>query len=122
MSAFGVTVKKFIAPALLAILALTGCSAAATPAPAAPSLSKPTEEQRAALMTDLAKVNPQLEGPRALVGASLTCRSILKGEPEEAQIMMTRDRFSRSSDQPITEPDAKRIIEIIKANGFCVKA
>jgi hypothetical protein len=115
-------VKKFVAPALLAVLALTGCSAAAKPEPAGPSLTKPTEEQRVALMADLAKVNPQLEGPRTLVSVSLTCRSILKGESEEDQVVLTRDRISKSTDQPITDPDARRIIEIIKANGFCVRA
>lgn len=52
--------KKFVAPALFAVLALTGCSAAATPAPAAPPLAKPTEKQRTALMAELARVNPQL--------------------------------------------------------------
>ncbi|SDQ21247.1 hypothetical protein SAMN04489738_0775 [Pseudarthrobacter chlorophenolicus] len=36
--------------------------------------------------------------------------------------MMAQDRFSRSADKPVTEADAKRIIEIIKTNGFCVKA
>ncbi|TSE17860.1 hypothetical protein B1A87_003015 [Arthrobacter sp. KBS0703] len=117
--------KKLIAPALLAVLALTGCSAAATPAPAASpavSVAKPTEAQKTALMSDLAKVNPQLEGPRVLAIATLSCRSILKGEPEGVQIMAVRDRFSRVSDKPITDPDAKRIIEVIKTNGFCVKA
>ncbi|KRE44559.1 hypothetical protein ASG92_12895 [Arthrobacter sp. Soil736] len=117
--------KKLIAPALLAVLALTGCSAAATPAPAATpalSMAKPTEAQKTALMTDLAKVNPRIEGTRSFVSATLACRAILKGEPEEAQIMTVQDRFSRSADQPISEADARRIVEIIKANGFCVKA
>lgn len=58
LSAFGATVK-LIARALLAVLALTGCSATATRAPSAtPALSmvKPTEAQKTALMTDLTKV------------------------------------------------------------------
>lgn len=116
--------KKLIAPALLAVVALTGCSAA-TPAPAAsPALSvgNPSEEHRAALMADLAKVNPQLEGSLAFVSASLTCRSILKGEPEEVQVGIALDRFSRVAGQAITEADAKKVLEIIKGNGFCVKA
>jgi hypothetical protein len=116
-------VKKLIAPALLAVLALTGCSAAATPAASpAVSVAPATEEQKAALMRDLAKVNPQLEGPRVLAVATLSCRSVLQGEPEEVQIMSVKDRFSRASDKPLTDPDANRIIEIIKTNGFCVKA
>jgi hypothetical protein len=125
LPAFGVTVKKLIAPALLAVLALSGCSAAVPPAPAATpalSMATPTEAQKAALMSDLAKVNPKFESTRSFVSAALICRAILKGEPEEVQIMTVQKRFSRSADQPITDADAKRIIEIIKANGFCVKA
>lgn len=124
LPAFGVTVKKLIAPALFAVLALTGCSAAATPAPAATAvaMAKPTEAQKTALMTDLAKMNPQFEGTRALISASLSCRSILKGEPEQVQVGTARDRFSRVAGQAITEADAKKVLEIIKANGFCVKA
>ncbi|SDQ21232.1 hypothetical protein [Pseudarthrobacter chlorophenolicus] len=78
--------KKLIAPALLAVLALTGCSATATPAPSATApappaltIAKPTEAQKTALMADLAKVNPQFEGTRTLISASLACRTILKG-------------------------------------------
>jgi hypothetical protein len=125
LPAFGVTVKKLIAPALFAALALTGCAAAATPAPAATTpgvpMAKPTEAQKAALMAELAKIDPKLEGARALVDARLSCRSILKGDPEEVQIETTRQRFSTGSGT-ITEAEAKQIIEIVKANGFCVKA
>lgn len=111
--------KKLIAPALLAVLALTGCSAAETPP--GPREGGPTEAQKTALLAELVKVNPQLEGPRAVAGAIRTCSSILRGESEEVQIMSVRDRFALSG-QPLTDPDAKRILEVIKANGFCVKA
>lgn len=73
-------------------------------------------------MADLAKVNPQIEGTRAVVSASITCRSVLKGEREQVQVVTTQERFSRSAERPISEAEAMRIIEIIKTNGFCVKA
>lgn len=36
--------------------------------------------------------------------------------------MTVQERFSKAADQTISEADAKRIVEIIKANGLCVKA
>jgi hypothetical protein len=77
-------------------------------------MAKPTEAQKAALMAELAKIDPKLEGARALVDARLSCRSILKGDPEEVQIETTRQRFSTGSGT-ITEAEANQIIEIVKA-------
>lgn len=121
MSAFGVTVKKLIAPALLAVLMLTGCSAAATPAPAL-TVAKPTEAQQMALMTDLSKVKPELAGPDVLSGARLVCRSILAGDGEAIQVVKTRERFSKAAGKAISEAEAKRALAIVKSNGFCKKA
>ncbi|MBT2548956.1 hypothetical protein [Arthrobacter sp. ISL-65] len=52
-----------------------------------------------------------------MVSDSIACRSILKGEPEQVRVVTTQERFSRSADKPISEAEAKRIIEIIKTNG-----
>lgn len=117
--------KKLIAPALLAVMALTGCSAAATLAPSAtPALTvaKPTEAQQTALMADLAKVKPELAGPEAFIGARLACRSILAGDTEGLQVAKTRNRFSKAAGEAVSEADAKRVLKIVKTNGFCKKA
>lgn len=125
LPAFGAPVKKFVAPALLAVLMLTGCPTAAAPAPSdtpALTVAEPTEAQQMALMTDPSKVKPELVGPDLITGARLVCRSILAGDGEAVQVVKARDRFSKVAGKAISEADAKRVLAIVKSNGFCKKA
>lgn len=112
--------KKLIAPALLAVLLISGCSSAAAPASSsAPSVPKPSDAQEQALIAELEKVKPELTGSRAIVNARAGCRTILQGGPDAEQATEVRARFGKASDTALSLEEAQKIIEIIKANGFC---
>ena len=46
----------------------------------------------------------------------------LAGNTEELQAVKIRDRFSKAAGKAISETDAKRVLKIVKTNGFCKEA
>jgi hypothetical protein len=123
-------VKKILAATALAVLSvlfLTGCGApAAAPAPSvtAAPLAAPDPAQRASLMTEFKKIDPVLGTPKSVEDARYACRLILHGAPDGAQLATARRILKDAKVAPGAASDgaAKKIIDVIKANGFCKAA
>jgi hypothetical protein len=79
------------------------------------------ETQRTNLVEELKKIDPSLGEQRNIVAAQPICRIILNGEPESTQLDFARKIVRKTSIQPgpPTEVAAKKIIDVIKSNGFC---
>lgn len=107
---------KLLIPAILAAILLSGCSQA--PKGPMPALDKTQEK---ALLAELKTVNPAFSDTRGIIGAQLACRNILRGTTETEQVTFVQDRFSMQATR-MAEPEALRVIEIVKSNGFCKKA
>lgn len=110
--------KKLIAPLLFGAALLTGC--AGTPAAGHENAEPPapSAEQRAALLAELEKVNPDLARPSVVAGARAMCRGILEAHSEEGQLGAARYQLSRKTPE-ISDEDVVRVVAVIKANGFC---
>lgn len=126
--------KKFtttIALGVLSVLLMAGCAGSPAAAEAkassktgaskvaAAAVPKPTAAQEASLKTELAKINPAINAQMAVSGAQQQCSGILEGWPEAKHLATTKMMFSTKKSKPIAEAEAKRIIKVIKTNGFC---
>lgn len=96
----------------------TPSTVAATTA-AAVEVPKPTAAQESRLKTEFAKINPAFNAQMAVSAAQRQCAGILEGWPEAKQLATTKMAFPTKGSKPVTEAEAKRIIKVIKANGFC---
>lgn len=132
--------KKTVSVAALTVLTgliLSGCSGApaAPPSPdtAAPSATatqsavpvpKLDAAHEASLTTELKKIDPELDTPRAVQGARQQCRLILRDAPEGAQLAFAKRllRADNAESGPTADEKAKKIIAAIKSNGFCKPA
>lgn len=107
---------KILLPAIVAVVLLSGCSQASkSPVPVM------DKAQEKALLADLKTVNAAYSDTRGLIGAQLLCRNILRGTPETDHVAFVQSRFSMTEAR-MPEPEARRVIEIIKSNGFCKQA
>lgn len=125
-----------VALTVLTSLALSGCSGAAAPSttsnpePAntqtqsAITVQKIDAEHQASLLEEFRKIDPALDSRRSIQKARQQCRMILLNEPEEEQIAFAKDSFEKVIIKPVESPDetAKKIIAVIKSNGFCKAA
>lgn len=123
--------KKILSAAALTMLSallLSGCAGtpAAAPAPTATAARMPAPDpaQRASLMTEFKKIDPALGTLQSIEDARAECRLILRGAPEGAQLATARRILRDAKTAPGAPSDAaaKKIIEVIKANGFCKAA
>lgn len=107
---------KILIPAIVAVMLLSGCSPASkSPMPAIDKV------QEKAMLADLKAVNAAYSDTRGLIGAQLLCRNILRGTPETDQVAFVQSRFSMTETR-MPETEARRVIEVIKSNGFCKQA
>lgn len=121
--------KKIVATislAALAILLAAGCSGtpnaeapASTTAATASSIPKPDAPQTASLRAELAKINPLLDNEKSVDNARNQCTSILGGGPYDKLINAAKTRFTSGRVKAVSDQEAQRIIDVIKANGFC---
>jgi hypothetical protein len=115
-------VKKLVAPLLLIAALVSGCGASAVAPAVQPGVVvPPSGDQRTALLTELVTVNPALSDDRAIFAATEVCRDILRGGAESGVIHEAQSRFISSRVLTVSEAEAGRIVEAIKANGFCTK-
>ncbi|HEX9088881.1 MAG TPA: hypothetical protein VF867_15290 [Arthrobacter sp.] len=125
---------KKIVTILLAALTISvtaGCSSAPkaeTPAPAATTaaatstIPKPDAAQTAALRADLAKINPLLDNDKSVDNSRNQCSGILGGSPEDKLLTSTKARFTGGQVKDVSDAEARQILAVIKANGFCKAA
>lgn len=121
--------KKILSAGLLAALSalvLSGCAgapaAAPSPNPKAATIPAPDPAQQASLMNEFKKIDPALGSPRHLEDAQQECGPILHGATEAAQLSVARRIFDRSAPGSMSNDAARRVVDVIKANGFCVKS
>lgn len=93
-------------------------------APAAAAVSpmpEPDEAQKASLTAEFKKIDPTLDTPQAIENARRTCTMIQRGGPEAAQLSFARRVLRDANIKPGAASDeaAKKIVEVIKSNGFC---
>lgn len=76
-------------------------------------------------MTEFKKIDPALGTLQSIEDARAECRLILREAPEGAQLATARrilkDVTTTAPGAP-SNAAAKKIIEVIKANGFCKAA
>lgn len=123
--------KKIFSTAALTLLVgltLSGCSSPSAETPevntqitSAVSAPRLDENQHKDIVTELVKIHPALGEQRNVVAVQQGCRMILLGDPETAQLDYARKILRNTEIQPgpPTEEAAKKIIDIIKSNGFC---
>lgn len=133
------SVKKTFSVAALTVLigiALSGCSGSAAQAPTstpetaitstqqAVRIQKIDAKQQASLLEEFKKIDPSLDNRRSVEKARQQCRMILENNPEAEQIALAKESFGKRITKPAESPDetAKKIITIIKNNGFCKAA
>lgn len=121
-------IAKIASIATLTVLLAAGCSStpkADAPAPAstmaAPvsSIPKPDAAQTASLRAELAKINPLLDNDKSVDNARNQCTSLLENSTPDKLIAAAKTRFTGGQVKVVTDDEAQRIIDIIKANGFC---
>lgn len=128
------SVKKTFSIASLMMLAglvISGCSASpstvTSPEPATtqmkPAVVAPRldAKQESSLLAEFKKIDPALDNRRSVEAARQQCRMILLNRPEEAQIAFAMNSFRNASTKSVESPEetAKKIITVIKNNGFC---
>jgi hypothetical protein len=121
--------SSFAALTLLTGLLLSGCSGAPAVTPTADPVStnsstpepKLNAVQRTSLIAELQKIDPALGTQRTVATARQGCRMILNGDSEENQLAFAMKALSTANIKPdATSADkAKKIIDVIKSNGFC---
>lgn len=124
--------KKIFSTAALTVLVgltLSGCNspsaeipeAIATPTASAVSAPRLDENQHKDIVMELEKIHPALGEQRNVVAVQQGCRMILLGDPETAQLDYAKKILRNTEIQPgpPTDAAAKKIIDIIKSNGFC---
>ena len=85
------------------------------------TIPKPTEEQAQALRASFAEINPLLDHDGVVDDARNTCQSMLGGIEEANLIRATTMRFTAPGLSDVSEAEAVRIVEVIRANGFCIE-
>jgi hypothetical protein len=132
-------VKKIFSTGALTLLiglALSGCASTSTPDPLSgsgsgstespPPATKPLmdETQHSNLVAELKKIDPELGEQKNVAAAQPICRIILRGDPEEKQLDFAKKMIRKTSIQPgpPTDEAAKKVIDVIKTNGFCKDA
>lgn len=113
--------------ALSTLLLTAGCSASLSPEPPADSPSTglaaslpdldPAEQD--ALLAALAKINPGLQDDQAVDKARRLCGRLLGQSSEDQLIAAAKAEFSSARVQNVPDEDARRILSVIGANGFC---
>lgn len=111
--------KKLVAPALLAVLMLSGCSMLPFGKSSEASAPVPDDFQQEALLRDLSTVEPELKHPRSVTSARKVCSSILKGASDTETGQVAAASFRMAGDRALTAEQSGRVVVLIKANGFC---
>lgn len=116
------------AVAALSALLLSGCASESSSIPTpstgfVSSIPKPDAAQEARLLSELAKIKPELANDKAVDNARNQCHgSILGGGPEDRQIESAKARFADANVKVVSDSEARQIIAVIKTNGFCKAA
>ena len=99
----------------------TASTAAASSAAAAPvsQIPKPDAAQAASLRAEFAKINPLLDNDKAVDNSRNQCTSIRGGVSADKLITAAKARFAGGQVKSVSDAEAQRIIDVIKANGFC---
>lgn len=120
------TTISSIAIAGASCLLIAGCASDPAPKSAAPSakivssIPKPDAAQESSLMAELAKIKPELANEKSVDNARNQCHSsILAGSSEAMQIESTKARFADGKVKILSDDEARQVIAVIKANGFC---
>lgn len=117
--------KVFASFLMISTVALSGCTyfnestANEVAAGAATGIPRPDSEQEAKLREDLAEIDPALNNEKAFNSARNQCTDILGGMSPDKLILSTQARFEGAGVETVTERDAKKILDVIKNNGFC---
>lgn len=93
-----------------------------TPEPAVTfvsSIPKLNAAQEASLMNELAKIDPLLANEKSVDNARNQCHSILGGTSAANELVGAKARFTGRKVKTVSDSEARRIIAVIKANGFC---
>lgn len=116
---------RFALAAAAVTLALAGCSPATSPAAspspsasATPTVPTPTDAQAKDLQARLAPLAPKAPKTQLVRYARNTCWSILRKSNDD-QIQKDAIKIFSVAADPVTQPEAKQILETIRANGFC---
>ncbi len=122
--------------ALLMILPAAACSgseatgeatsdqASSQTAPATPTLPAtlpgPDSDERKALLAELSTINPEFTDDQTVEDARRVCGGLLGGMPLDRLLVIVTDLFSSGRDTVVTDNgEARRILQVIGANGFC---
>ena len=122
--------------ALLMILPAAACSgsgatgeATSAPAssqtsPATPTLPAtlpgPDSDERKTLLAELSTINPEFTDSQTVEDARRVCGGLLGGVPLDRLLVMVTDLFSSGRATAVTDDgEARRILQVIGANGFC---
>lgn len=112
--------------AALVVLALSGCTGGPAAAPAqsatAAPIPAPNPAQKASLLAEFKKIDPALGEPRNLEDAMQACRLILHDAPEKVQVSKARQILDQAAPGASSNDAAKKVVDAIKANGFCVRS
>jgi hypothetical protein len=75
-------------------------------------------------VAEFKKIDPALGAPKSVEDARDECRLILHGTAEKGQIAVARQILKDAKAAPgaVTDDAAKKIIDVIKSNGFCKAA
>lgn len=102
------------AVALILAEALDGSGSESTE----PAFPAPSEEQAAALLAGLRRIDPALDHERSIGRARNVCVDLLGGDPREEIVERTRRRFTGSVE--VSLADAERIVRLVERGGWCV--
>lgn len=110
-----VVAASIAAVALILAEALSGSGSES----AEPAFPAPSEEQAAALLDALSRIDPALDHERSIGRARNVCLDLLGGSPRAAVVERTRRRFTGSVE--VSLADAERIVRLVERGGWCVK-
>ncbi len=121
--------------ALLLILPAAACSGtgtagtatsdpAASPSSTATALPDtlpgPDAAERKALLAELSTINPEFTDDQTVEDARRVCGGLLGGVPLDGLLVSVTNLFSDGRTTPVADDDeARRILQVIGANGFC---
>lgn len=108
-----VVAASIAAVALILAEALSGSGSALSE----PAFPAPSEEQAAALLAGLRRIDPALDHERSIGRARNVCLDLLGGSPRAAVVERTRRRFTGSAS--VSSADAEAIVELIESGGWC---
>jgi hypothetical protein len=85
-----------------------------------PTIPEPDADQAEDLLHGLGQIDGELDGTRSIDRARNTCLDILAEERRAAVVERTRQRFDGTAQ--ISTADARAIVKLIEAGGWCRNA